>query len=327
VFDLGMWLLLSGIVGARLLYVLLNYGEYADTPSTMFAIWQGGLVWYGGMILALPVGLFLMRRYKMPIAKTTDLAACGMLLALGIGRWACLCMGDDYGSPTDLPWGIRFWSPDSLIVQGAPDLRGVKVHPTQLYMSVNALWLFFIVEVIRRKARYAGTALAWMLILYAVTRGLVIEPFRGDFVERNPSYKNHAAAGIKLSTDGVAFRAERNAVVQDANGVSGKLLADVAIDAETPEATVPAMTDEAWKGTFTGHAGWKPTIEQLPAGVTAVPTFSRRYNSHLPAPPDYVSTSQTIGIFILLFGVGVLLVSRRMKLPGVGPDAPDQTEA
>jgi len=326
IFDFGMWLLLSGIVGARLLYVFLNYDEYTADKTAVFAIWQGGLVWYGSMIVGIPVAIFLMRRYKMPVAKTTDLAAAAMLLALGVGRWACLCMGDDYGRPTDLPWGIRFWDGESLIVQGAPELRGVNVHPTQLYMSVNALWLFFIVEVIRRRARYAGTALGSMLILYAVTRGLIIEPFRGDFVERNPSYQNHAAAGIKLKTDGVAFAAERNTVVRDANGVMGKLLADVTVDAETPEATVAAMTDEPWEGRFGGNNGWKPGFEDLPTGVTAIATFSRRYNSHLPAPPGYLSTSQTIGFFILLAGIGVLFVARKMKLPGIGPDAPPESD-
>ena len=75
-------------------------------------------------------------------------------------------------------------------------LRGQLLHPTQMYMSLMCLWIFFFVEWTRRRARYAGQAMAVMLIAYAVGRAVLIEPFRGDFVERNPGYGKHLAVAL-----------------------------------------------------------------------------------------------------------------------------------
>ena len=235
------------------------------------------------------------------------------LLGLGIGRWACFCMADDYGRPTDLPWGVRFNDPNALV---AEKLRGVALHPTQLYMSVNALWLFFIAEWIRRRARYAGTALGCMLMLYAITRAVLIEPFRGDFVERNPTYAAHKAAefSIQKGEETPALELKRETVVTDVEtGATGQLLSDVSLPEGVARAAVHAISDTP----FAEGAGWNPTeVAGLPPEVSARLVAVGPYDSHLPAPPGYISTSQWIGLLILALGVGVVLLARKLEEPG-----------
>jgi hypothetical protein len=232
--------------------------------------------------------------------------------------------GDDYGRPTDSWLGIRFYHPRALV---AENLRGVPLHPTQLYMSVNALWLFWLVDVIRRRARFAGQAFAWSFILYAVSRGLLIEPLRGDFVERNPRWGWHVAAAVEVSKDADSppVHVERGAAVADADGRKGTLLETLDLPAGEARATVHAISDGPAKPQRTsplfGDRRAEPpewdlaTVAGLPAGVTLSPGRSRWYGSDLPKPPNYVSTSQWISVLIVAGGVLMLVVFRRTAVP------------
>jgi hypothetical protein len=98
VFDWAFWMLVSGIVGARLLYAFLNYEHCSENKFELLRIWNGGLVWYGGLVPAAALGLWLLHRRKMPVLHVADIGIAAVLLALGIGRWACLMAGDDYGT-------------------------------------------------------------------------------------------------------------------------------------------------------------------------------------------------------------------------------------
>jgi hypothetical protein len=236
--------------------------------------------------------------------------------------------GDDYGARTDLWLGVRFYHPECLIPRR---LHGVALHPTQLYMSVNALWLFFILEAIRRRARFAGQAFAWMLILYAVTRFIVIEPFRGDFVERNPGWGKHVAVTIALQKDEGSgpVHLERGAAVTGEDGRTGRLLEDLELDAGRARGTVWALTDEPAKPVVppspvlreTGRGGAPPrwaitSVEGLGSDVRISSATPRWYESDLPPPPGYVSTSQWISLIVVAAGVGILLIARRINEPG-----------
>jgi phosphatidylglycerol:prolipoprotein diacylglycerol transferase len=328
VFDWGFWLLVTGIVGSRLLFAFLNYELFQDDKLLILKIWNGGLVWYGGLIPAAILGVWLLWRYKLPVLHVADAGAVALMLALGIGRWACLMAGDDYGARTDLWLGIRFYHPECLIPR---ELRGELLHPTQLYMSLNALWLFFILEVIRRRARFAGQAFAWMLILYAVTRFIVIEPFRGDFVERNPGWGKHVAVEISVEKDkdSAAILLERGATVTGEQGRAGRLLEDLDLDAGRARGTAWAITDEPAKPKGpvspllgqTGRTGPPPrwpiaTVEGLPSEARLGSAGERWYHSDLPSPPGYVSTSQWISLIVVAAGVGLLLLARRIDEPG-----------
>jgi len=261
--------------------------------------------------------------------------AAAIMLALGIGRWSCLLAGDDYGQPTALWQGIRFYS--GLVPDG---LKGIPLHPTEMYMSVNAFWLFFVTEWVRRRASYAGQAFATMLILYALTRAFLIEPFRGDFVERNPSYKKHVAAllEVKRSGDGPAITLRRGTAVSG-GGRTGKILggafkthlpydegghaapADVTLPAGEASALVWMISDgpataEELKDLQLRRLRWPvDRIEGLEGAEVHVVEL-RPYNSDLPKPPGFVSTSQWISIAVVLGGVLILLIGRKLKQPG-----------
>jgi len=333
VFDWAFWLLVTGILGSRLLYALLNYEEFEQSKLQIFAIWNGGLVWYGGLVPAVIVGVVLLLRWKLPVLPLCDACAAALMLALGIGRWACFLAGDDYGQPTALWQGIRFYS--GLVPEG---LKGIPLHPTQLYMSVNALWLFFAIEWVRRRASYAGQAFATMLILYALTRAILIEPVRGDFVERNPSYKNHVAALLEVDRtgDGPAITLPRGTAVSG-GGRSGKILcgafkthlpydsdghaapADLTLAAGETSALAWAISDgpvSAQEAKEMQRFRWPvDRIEGLEGATVHVLTV-RQYNSDLPKPPGFVSTSQWISIAVVLGGVLILLIGRKLRQPG-----------
>jgi phosphatidylglycerol:prolipoprotein diacylglycerol transferase len=333
IFDWGFWLLLTGIVGSRILYVLLNEDEFRGNFGRVLAIWNGGLVWYGGLIPAVIVGVVLLYRWKLPVLPVCDACAAAIMLALGIGRWACLLAGDDYGKPTELWLGIRFYS--GLVPH---ELQGVPLHPTQLYMSVNALWIFFVLEWIRRRATWAGQAFGAMLILYAGTRAFLIEPFRGDFVERNPGYGKYVVAEVVVERtgDGPAITLPRGAAVSG-DGRTGRLLGgyDVAQDEKGERPLVRpidvtlapgqemvrcfAISDKPLTPAETGafhRFQWNvDKIEGL-EGATVKTYRVRPYKSDLPQPPGYVSTSQWISVLVALGGVLILFVGYRLRQPG-----------
>ena len=333
VFDWGFWLLVVGIVGARLFYAFLNWDQFTQDKWALLRIWEGGLVWYGGLIPAAFAAFLLLARSKLPVLPVADIAAVALMLSLGIGRWACLLAGDDYGSPTDSWLGIRFYHPQSLIpreLRGTAEHAAVALHPTQLYMSVNCLWLFFALEWIRRRARWAGQTVAWMLVLYAVTRAILIEPFRGDFVERNPAWGKHVAAELTITKeDGTpAVTLPRGARVKSQQR-EGRLLADVSLPAGKAAATVWALSDAPaapMQGSFPMAAGVRTDEVAPPWPVTTIEGLGtadidvgdvRWYRSDLPRPPGYVSTSQTISIGVVLAGLLLLWFVRRHKAPAV----------
>lgn len=141
---------IGGIVGAKAYYALL----YQDWRLLLS---RSGLVWYGGFILATLAILWVLRTRRLPIWGTLDAASLGLALGYAVGRVGCFLVGDDYGVPTDLPWGVAF--PKGLPPTTAENLQysfGVEippgvapsalleVHPTQLYETFVALviWWF-----------------------------------------------------------------------------------------------------------------------------------------------------------------------------------------
>ena len=124
--DAGMVGVIGGLVGAKLLWTMEHAGE---GPISELLLSRGGLSWYGGLIGGVGAGLVFIVRHKWPVVRT--IAAATPALAFGhlIGRIGCLLVGDDYGTPTSLPWGIAF-------PQGLPP-TDVPVHPTQLYEAAG----------------------------------------------------------------------------------------------------------------------------------------------------------------------------------------------
>lgn len=173
ILDLTFYLLITAIIGSRVFYVLLNVKYYLHHPLEMVMIWRGGLVFYGGFLSAFAFCFLYLKKHQLPFWKTYDLLMPGLAMGEAIGRIGCFFAGCCYGKPTDLPWSIIFTHPHSLAKLGVP------LHPTQLYSSLKAFIIFFILISIRRYLKGEGQ-LTWIyILLYAIGR-LIIEPIRGD---------------------------------------------------------------------------------------------------------------------------------------------------
>ncbi len=185
IFNLSFWIMVSGVLGARALYILIDIfqkgwaSEFSGNPLALFAIWEGGLVWYGGMIGATATVLWYAWRYEMPVLRVCDTLAAYTFLGLAIGRIGCMMAGDDFGRPTNVPWAITFHNPDALIYP--KELIGQPLHPTQLYMfakSVFVAWVCWLV--LKRWKKFDGMIFGLAFLLYAPLRWLV-EIYRGDY--------------------------------------------------------------------------------------------------------------------------------------------------
>jgi len=173
VFDLCFYIMIAAIVGARLLYVIVEYRYFSEAPLEIFKFWKGGLVFYGGLILAVIVSIIYMRHHSMPVWKVADILAPSLAIGQAIGRWGCFFAGCCYGIKTDVPWAITFTDPRSL----AP--LGIPLHPTQIYSSLNALLIFTILVWVGKRKSFDGQVFWTYGALYSIGR-FIIEFFRGD---------------------------------------------------------------------------------------------------------------------------------------------------
>ena len=173
ILDLCFYILLSAILGARILYVIVEYRYFVFAPLDVFKVWKGGLVYYGGLIAAVLVAVIYLKKHQLPLWSTADILAPSIAVGQAIGRWGCLFAGCCYGIPTNQPWGIVFIDPRSL----APG--NVTLHPTQIYLSLNAFFIFTILIWIRKRKKFEGQIFWSYGVLYSIGRFL-IEYFRGD---------------------------------------------------------------------------------------------------------------------------------------------------
>jgi phosphatidylglycerol:prolipoprotein diacylglycerol transferase len=171
--ELFFYTVLSALVGSRILFVLINLDLYRDNPFRMLNLWEGGLVFYGGLILAVGVAIGYMRWYRLPIWKLFDLISPLLGLGLFFGRIGCFFAGCCYGKETALPWGVIFTDPNSLAQ------LNVRLHPTQLYDAANGLAIFLILSWMERRKAFDGQIFSLFILLYSISR-FFIEMLRGD---------------------------------------------------------------------------------------------------------------------------------------------------
>jgi len=171
--DLCFYALICGMLGGRLLYVILEWDTFANDWLEIFRIWNGGLVFYGGFIAALIFIWYYMKTKQLPPLKTLDILAPGVSLAHGFGRIGCFFAGCCYGRTCELPWAVTFTHPLTL---ARPD---VPLHPTQLYSALMNFTIFGLLAFLATRKFKDGTVAIAYLCLYGVGRFL-IEFFRGD---------------------------------------------------------------------------------------------------------------------------------------------------
>ena len=177
VLDLGLVIFISGIAGARLLFVLIDYKRFLSSPLDVFKIWQGGLVYYGGLILAAAAAAVYLKVKRLPLGLWADILAPTAMLALAYGRIGCFLNGCCYGRPApDLAWAVVYPPSHPSLLLG---LGQVPVHPTPIYSSLAALVIFLLLLLVQKRKRFQGQTFFMMLLFYSVAR-FVIEFFRGD---------------------------------------------------------------------------------------------------------------------------------------------------
>ena len=173
--DFSMVMFIAGIVGARLLFVLIDYRIFLDRPLEALKLWNGGFIFYGGLIAATLAAVIFMKRRGLAVGFWSDLLAPSAMISLAAGRIGCFLNGCCYGRiAPDLPWGVVY--PPSHPALG---LAQYPVHPAQLYESLAALLIFlFLVALIPRKT-FPGEIFWLMVLLYAAAR-FGLEFLRGD---------------------------------------------------------------------------------------------------------------------------------------------------
>lgn len=175
--DLSIYVLLAGLVGARVLLVLVEWNRIDWSWRDVVSLLESGGVFYGGLLGAFPVAYWYIKRHKLPGWATADVLIPGVAIGQAIGRLGCLCAGCCYGRPTDVPWAITFRNVNANREIGTP--LDVPLHPTQIYESLATLAIFFVLLRVARHKRFDGQVTIVYLLLYAVAR-FVIEFYRGD---------------------------------------------------------------------------------------------------------------------------------------------------
>lgn len=178
VMDLGIWIILSALAGAKLLLLIVDFDQFTANPRDLLSLARSGGVFYGGLIAAVVVALIYLRRHHMPLWTTTDVFAPGIALGHIVGRMGCLLAGCCFGKPASVPWAITFNEPAAQAISGTP--LGVPLHPTQLYEAgAEALILIFLLLFERRGRSFPGRTFWSYMLLYGVSR-FVVELYRGD---------------------------------------------------------------------------------------------------------------------------------------------------
>ena len=161
VYDFLFYMILVGIVGARLFYVCLDIPYYLSKPLEIVQVWKGGLVYYGGFIAVLIFTFFYFRNKKVNVIKLMDVFAPALALGHLFGRIGCFFSGCCYGKNTDCFLAIA------------------HKHPTQLYEALGNLIIFFILHTLLKKPHKDGYVFVLYMLLYSVLR-FSVEFFRGD---------------------------------------------------------------------------------------------------------------------------------------------------
>jgi phosphatidylglycerol:prolipoprotein diacylglycerol transferase len=178
VLDLGIWVIIAALVGAKALLFIVDFEQFTRSWQDFTTLLRSGGVFYGGLIAAVVVCIYQLRKHRLPLWTSGDMFAPGIALGYMVGRLGCLAAGCCYGRPTDVPWAVTFTDPVANLNVGTP--LNVPLHPTQLYESLAGLAILVVLLAIERRGRaFAGRTFWLFVLLYAVSR-FVIEFFRGD---------------------------------------------------------------------------------------------------------------------------------------------------
>ncbi len=164
VWDVGLWGLLGGVLGARLVYVLLTPSAFLADPTQVFHIWEGGMTFYGGLGGGILAGVLVCRARGINVADMADLSAVSFPLGYALGRVGCFLNGCCYGAVCDLPWAVRFHDPGVLAGVTPPS------HPAQIYAALVSLAIYGLLTRVEARRRFRGQVMLGYIVLYGVYR-------------------------------------------------------------------------------------------------------------------------------------------------------------
>jgi len=171
VYDIALWSIPAGVLGARIYYVIFNLDYYSSDWSRILQFRQGGLAIHGGIIVGFIVGYLICQKNKVNFLSMADVAAPSMILGQAIGRWGNYFNQEAYGRPTELPWAIM--------------IDGVNVHPTFLYESIWNIIVMIGLILYTKKKKVEGEIFFLYLIFYSIGR-FFIEGLRTDSLMIGP---------------------------------------------------------------------------------------------------------------------------------------------
>jgi phosphatidylglycerol:prolipoprotein diacylglycerol transferase len=178
VMDLGIWIIVSALVGAKLLLLVVEWDTYSRSTADLLTLVRSAGVFYGGLIVAVAFALWYLWRHRMPIWPVTDVFAPGIALGHVIGRMGCFFAGCCFGRPTSVPWAVTFHSEYAARNVGTP--VGVPLHPTQLYEAGAELLILAVLLLTERRGRPFPGRTFWIYMLFYGISRFIIEFYRGD---------------------------------------------------------------------------------------------------------------------------------------------------
>lgn len=178
ILDLGIYIIIAALVGAKLLLLVTDYQHIPTTVAELSSFLRSAGVFYGGLISAIVVAFWYIYTHRLPFWTTCDAFAPAIALGHVTGRLGCFAAGCCYGRPTNVPWAVVFNNQSAAATVGTP--LGIPLHPTQLYESgAELLILIVLLATEKRGRRFPGRTFWLYMILYAVSR-YIIEFYRGD---------------------------------------------------------------------------------------------------------------------------------------------------
>lgn len=175
--DLAVYVLIAGLIGAKLLLVLVEGRFYVEHPREILSVFQSGGVFYGGLLAAFPVAWWYTRRHRLDGWATADALAPGVAIGQAVGRLGCLAAGCCHGRSTDVPWAVTFHDLYAARTVGTP--LDVPLHPTQVYESLATALVFVTLLWLAPRKRFHGQVVLTYVLLYSIAR-FAIEFYRGD---------------------------------------------------------------------------------------------------------------------------------------------------
>jgi phosphatidylglycerol:prolipoprotein diacylglycerol transferase len=178
VLDLGIWVIIAALVGAKALLLVVDFQRFTSSWQDFTTLLRSGGVFYGGLIAAIVVCIYLLRKHRLPLWQSADFFAPGIALGYMVGRLGCLMAGCCYGKPTDVAWAVTFTDPVANLNVGTP--LNQALHPTQIYEAGAGLLILVVLLLLERRVRsFPGRTFWTFVLLYSISR-FVIEFYRGD---------------------------------------------------------------------------------------------------------------------------------------------------